>query len=113
LIVIFQPHRYSRFCALWKEFKESLLGADYVIVTDVYAASETPIEGISAEQFTEELKKISKIPVIYLKKERIIEQVQKLMEPHDLVMTMGAGDIRQIGIELAQNLIETASSKKA
>src|SRR5258705_4213452 len=63
-IVAFQPHRYSRLQALYDEFAKSLSGTDYLIITDVYAASEAPIEGVNALKLVEKIKGLTAKPVI-------------------------------------------------
>ena len=55
IVAVFQPHRYTRLQSLWKEFKNAFSSAGRVVVTDVYAASEEPIEGISGEEFAKDL----------------------------------------------------------
>lgn len=104
VVGIFQPHRYTRFKALWKEFMDSLNDVDYLIVTDVYEASETPIEGVNSSKFVQDLKKICDNTVLYIKKEKILSHLLKTMQPQDLVITLGAGDINQIGYDLAKKL---------
>lgn len=102
VIGIFQPHRYSRLKALWKEFVESLKDVDYLIVTDVYAASENVIPGVESAAFVNDLKKISDHPVIYIKQEKIVNHLFKTAMPGDLVITLGAGDVNQVGYEFVR-----------
>ena len=64
VIAVFQPHRYTRLKNLWNEFLDAFSGVDKVIVTDVYAASEDPIDGINSEKFAKDLKLCSNdVPV--------------------------------------------------
>lgn len=102
VIGVFQPHRFTRLKALWKEFIESLKDVDYLIVTDVYAASEAPIAGVDASTFVNDLKKISDHPVLYIKQEKIVGHLFKITLPGDLVITLGAGDINQAGYEFVR-----------
>lgn len=102
VVGIFQPHRYSRLKGLWKEFIDSLKDVDYLIVTDVYAASETPQDGIDSATFVSDLKKISDHPVIYVKKDKIVNHLFKIALPGDLIITLGAGDVNQIGYEFVR-----------
>ncbi|MBP9854031.1 MAG: UDP-N-acetylmuramate--L-alanine ligase [Candidatus Omnitrophica bacterium] len=104
VIGVFQPHRYTRFKSLWREFMDSLKDIDYLIVTDVYEASETPIEGVNSSRFVQELKKITPKTVIFIKKEKILTHVLKIFQPNDLVITLGAGDVNQIGYDLVKEL---------
>jgi UDP-N-acetylmuramate--alanine ligase len=104
-IVVFQPHRYSRTQLLLNEFTESFHQADYLIVTDIYAASEKPIEGISALKLSEKIKeKLKNKTVVYLPKENILAHLLGIIRDGDLVITLGAGDIVKISDALADSL---------
>jgi len=104
-IAIFQPHRYSRTQLLLNELASAFNQADYLIVTDIYAASEQAIPGIDAQTL---LKKIQDHgngkTVLYLPKEKIVEQIKKVILPGDLVITLGAGDIQKVSDALAEEL---------
>jgi len=105
LIAVFQPHRYSRTQLLLDEFAASFDAADYVIITDIYAASEPPIEGVSALGICEKIKKHSPGKEIYfLTKDKIREHIIKAIKPGDVVMMLGAGDIVKISDELVEGL---------
>ena len=90
LIVLFQPHRFTRTKDLFAQFTQCFRMADRLIVTDIYAASEKPIEGVTAALLAE---KITNIPCNYIAKEKLFEKVVEMLEPHDVVLTIGAGDI--------------------
>jgi UDP-N-acetylmuramate--alanine ligase len=105
LIVIFQPHRYSRTKLLMEEFGKSFDSADYVIITDIYAASETPLEGVTAQGICDKIKEHSpNKKVLFLPKEDIVGRVLEIMKPGDLVITLGAGDITKVSDELAEKI---------
>ena len=105
LIVVFQPHRYSRTKFLFEEFVLSLAGIDRLILTDIYAASEKPIVGISSESLCARIKeKSSGIEAVYLKQENIMEHLLKLIKAGDLIITLGAGDIGKLSDELVQRI---------
>lgn len=102
VIAVFQPHRYTRLQNLWKDFMDSFSDVDRVIVTDVYAASENPIEGVNSEAFTNELKEKIEIPCENLSGS-IAEVAKKLfptLKPGDIVIGLGAGTITNLGKEL-------------
>lgn len=102
LIVVFQPHRYSRTKFLMDEFAESFSAADYLMITDIYGASEEPIAGVSSEALCEKIKERRPFAqVFYVKKEGIIERILNIAEPQDVVVTLGAGDIGKLSDELA------------
>ncbi len=104
LVTVFQPHRYSRVKFLMKEFAEILPCSDYLILTDIYAASEKPIKNITAQKLLEKIKKNSDKPCQYVPKEKIIEYLSNLVEPGDLVLMMGAGDITRVAHDFAATL---------
>ncbi|MBF0479586.1 MAG: UDP-N-acetylmuramate--L-alanine ligase [Candidatus Omnitrophica bacterium] len=100
VVAVFQPHRYTRLKHLWNEFLTCFEGCDVLLVTDVYAASEQPIEGIRAEVFVDSMKKITKNEVIYVNRDKLLECILGLARPGDLVLTLGAGDITKLGKEV-------------
>ena len=105
VIAIFQPHRYTRTKILLDEFSASFDSADYVIITDIYAASEIPLEGVSGRLLRDKIKERSPSKeVIFLPKEEITGQILKIARPGDLVITLGAGDIVKISDELVERI---------
>lgn len=104
-IVVFQPHRYSRTQLLLNDFAASFARADYLIITDIYAASEQPIEGVNALNLVNKIKKLDPDKkVIYLPKEDILAHILSFVSNGDLVITLGAGDIVKVSDALAQGL---------
>jgi len=104
-IVVFQPHRYSRTQLLLNEFAECFEQADYLIITDIYAASEQPIEGVDAQGLLKRIKKYQPDKqVFYLAKEKITDFLLDFMRAGDLVVTLGAGDIVRVADALAEKL---------
>ncbi len=105
MIAIFQPHRYTRTQLLLEEFGRSFDLVDYCLITDIYPASEPPIEGVSAEKMQALVKKRNPGKIVkYIPKDKIAEHILEIIMPGDMVITMGAGDIVKIGDELAQRL---------
>jgi UDP-N-acetylmuramate--alanine ligase len=105
MIAIFQPHRYTRTQLLLEEFGRSFDLVDYCLITDIYPASEPPIEGVSAEKMYDLVKKRNPGKTVkYIPKDKIAQHVMEIIMPGDMVITMGAGDIVKIGDELAQRL---------
>jgi len=104
-IAVFQPHRYSRTQLLLDEFAKSFDLADYLIITDIYAAGEQPIDGICAQKLLEKIKEYTKNKeLLYLPKEDILEHLLGIIRENDLVITLGAGDILKVSDALAQRL---------
>lgn len=105
IIAIFQPHRYTRTKLLLDEFARAFGLADYLIITDIYSASEPPIEGINAKCLYDKIKKYTPDKEItLLAKENIVSHILEIIERHDLIITLGAGDISKISDELVENL---------
>ena len=88
LLVVFQPHRYSRTYHLFNEFVEVLKGIDKLIVTDIYPASEKNVYGVSAEELA------SKSEAIFAEdKEEVFKKVKEIHEEGDVILFLGAGSI--------------------
>ena len=92
LIVIFQPHRYSRTQAFAQGFAEVLDTADRAIVLEVYAASEKPIEGVTSKLITSKMNNGEYIPNFV----EVTDSVIASAEPGDVIMTLGAGDVSSL-----------------
>lgn len=107
LICVFQPHRYSRTQFLRAEFGRAFTSSDIVIITDIYAAGEQPIPGITGKVLKEEIESQTGMQVIYIpEKDKIARYLSEIAEPGDLVMTMGAGNIYLAGEELVEILMK-------
>ena len=100
LLVIFQPHRFSRTQAFLHEFAESLDLADDVTVLEIYAASEKPIQGVSAELIAKGMKRGIYLPNFMEAADRVIAMAQ----PGDVVITLGAGDVNSLAPIIADGL---------
>ena len=104
-VVIFQPHRYSRTQELMDEFALCFNNADVLFVSDIYAASEQPIEGITAEILTENIKKYGHKNAQYIGNiENAAAQIIESLEKDDLVITLGAGSITRLSDEILETL---------
>lgn len=107
LIVVFQPHRYTRTQLLRDEFGTCFEGADTLILTDIYAASEAPIPGIDGNTIVEAVKESTGKNPFYIENVADIPvYLQSIIEPGDLIITMGAGNIYQAGEKLAELIKE-------
>jgi UDP-N-acetylmuramate--alanine ligase len=105
LIMVFQPHRYSRTKDLFKEFHTCFDGVDYLFLTEIYPASEEPIPGVNAGLIWDGVKK--RVQGKYLRdKEKVVDEVIKIAKPGDMILTMGAGDIWQLSEEIYKRLGE-------
>jgi len=106
VIALFQPHRYSRLQSLTEEFAKSFEDCDFLIVTDVYAASEKPIKGVDAKQLCQMIKQKTPDQMAYLKKEKIVQFLLNIVQSGDLVISLGAGDITQVAYAFVSALKE-------
>ncbi len=105
LICCFQPHRFTRTQLLHREFGKAFREVDLLVLTDVYAAGEAPIEGISGQTILDEVRQQTGQEVVYIpKREELAAYLKTIAEDGDLIMTMGAGDIYQTGEELVELL---------
>ena len=112
IIVIFQPHRYTRTKLLAEKFGKVFFDADRVIVNDVYAANEQPIIGISGKTIFNEIEKASHSHIKYIpSKNNTLNYLYEIIQSGDIIITMGAGDIWTIGQELAKQLKKTKVSQ--
>ncbi len=107
LVVVFQPHRYSRTKALFDEFKTAFHRADVLVLTDIYAASEQPLEGISGKCLLSAIKQHGQKNCHYLPDlETLPTELTSYLQKNDIVLTLGAGNIVQTGERLLR-LLET------
>ena len=100
LLVIFQPHRYSRTQAFLSEFATALDLADDVTLLEIYAASEKPIPGVSASLIAEKMEHGIFLPNFAEAAERVIE----MAKPADVIITLGAGDVNSLAPIIAEGL---------
>ncbi|MBI5237172.1 MAG: UDP-N-acetylmuramate--L-alanine ligase [Deltaproteobacteria bacterium] len=104
LVVVFQPHRYSRTKDLLQEFLSAFNDADKLILTDIYAAGEEKIEGISGEALYGGIKGYGHKDVSYMPLTRIPEYLESVTAPGDMVVTLGAGDVWKAGVKFLELL---------
>jgi len=105
VVVLFQPHRYSRTQRLAAEFGEALQGADLVFVTDVYAASEDPIEGVSGRTIVDAVHTAGDTKATFVPDLQVAHhKVGNILEEGDLFITLGAGNVHEVGNKLIRDL---------
>jgi len=94
VVVAFQPHRYTRTRDLFDGFSRAFNKADVVIVTDIYAAGEAPIPGITAGHLAQSIREHGHHDVTYVPDKRaVVDELQRRVERGDVVIALGAGDI--------------------
>jgi UDP-N-acetylmuramate--alanine ligase len=105
LTVIFQPHRFSRTYDLFDEFLTAFEGADRLVLTEIYAAGEDPIDGVTSEALYQAIKRRGHMEVELISdKDQIVNQLAAKLNPGDIALTLGAGDIYKVGEALVQAL---------
>ncbi len=98
LVVVFQPHRYTRTRALFDEFLTAFYNADVLIVMDIYPAGEDPIEGVSARDLAEGISRHGHRNCVYRpERQEAVEYLLSEVKPGDMVLTLGAGNVYQVG----------------
>ncbi|GAB4269654.1 MAG: UDP-N-acetylmuramate--L-alanine ligase [Candidatus Rifleibacteriota bacterium] len=105
VVVVFQPHRYSRTLFLSQEFGRCFDSCDKLFITDIYAASEKPIPGVTSKVILDHM------PVSHRRKVKMVKSVEdvkfhllRYIEPGDVVFTMGAGNVTQLGPEILESM---------
>lgn len=110
IISVFQPHRYSRTQSFWKEFGESFDNADEVIIAGIYPAGEDPIPEVSSQLIVDRLTQLR--PASSVHQVNGIDEIQKFivqkLQPNDLIITLGAGDIWKVSSGIAQHIKQTS-----
>ncbi|MBN2158279.1 MAG: UDP-N-acetylmuramate--L-alanine ligase [Spirochaetes bacterium] len=109
IVVVFQPHRYTRTQLLWDEFGQSFANADELFLTEIYPAGEQPIEGVTSQLIREAvLKHEGREAVIISCFEDIPGQIARRVRDDDVVLTLGAGDIYKAGARIIEEIKKRA-----
>jgi len=107
--VIFQPHRYTRTQALMDEFADAFQDADSLYILDIYAASEKPIDGISGEALATRIREASGQNARYVRSfAEVVELVSHEAQEGDMILTLGAGSVSQLGPMILEKLPASA-----
>lgn len=98
IVAVFQPHLYSRTRDLYKEFGSSFFDAEVCVITDVYPSREEPIEGVTGKLIADAAREYGHRQVSYVPdKNDLPEKLKEIVQPGDVIITMGAGDIYKYG----------------
>ncbi|MFP4475400.1 MAG: UDP-N-acetylmuramate--L-alanine ligase [Desulfatibacillaceae bacterium] len=98
LLVVFQPHRYSRTRALWDDFARAFYHADVLYMLPVYGASEPPVDGVDSEALCADVRAHGHKAAAYLEsQDRAVDALREEAGPGDIVLTLGAGDVVRAG----------------
>jgi UDP-N-acetylmuramate--alanine ligase len=113
LVMVYQPHRFTRTRDLYEDFVEVLSSVDALLLLDVYAASEQPIEGADSKALCRSIRQRGQIEPVYVgDKDALPAILANIMQDGDIVMTQGAGNIGQIAKLLARHELEATSLAK-
>lgn len=113
LVAVFQPHLYSRTQELYEEFGLSFFDAEVCVITDVYPSREDPIEGVDGRLIADAAREYGHRQVHYVEnKEELPARLKEIIEPGDVVITMGAGDIYKYGEAFVEELKSGISKLK-
>ena len=114
VLVLFQPHRYTRTLHLWDEFCRAFNHADVLVLTDIYAASEPPIAGVTGVALAEAIRAAGHKNVLHFASmQQGIEHLLREAQPGDAIFTVGAGSIGRVADELAVLLEAREPAKNA
>lgn len=98
LVVLFQPHRFSRTELCWKDFTTCFAGADKVCLLDIYPAGESPIANVTARRLVEEMKHNDRN--YFDSKDKARDELSKILKNGDIFLTLGAGDVWKVGEQI-------------
>jgi UDP-N-acetylmuramate--alanine ligase len=102
IVILFQPHRYSRTESCWYDFTQCFTVCDEILLTDIYPAGEAPIEGINSQRLQKEVKHSHCF--YYSKDAQLAEHVMKHLQPGNVFVTLGAGDGWKVGMQVLEKL---------
>ena len=97
---IFQPHTYSRTKELLEDFANALIHFDNIIITDIYAARETNVYNISSQDLVDRIKVLGRESILISDFDAICSYIKERACPSDLVLTIGAGTVNEVGKKL-------------
>ena len=101
IVIVFQPHRYTRTASLIDAFGPALSGADHIVLTDIYAAGEDPISGVTIETLAAAVRRSVTVPVdVVPQLDQAVPAVLRIVRRGDLVITLGAGSIGTLADQL-------------
>ena len=104
VVCLFQPHRYTRTRDLLSEFATAFDAADVLVLTDIYAASEDPIPGVTPDALADAIRACGHRDVTVVPRAELAQAARARVRAGDLVLTLGAGDVTQVGPELLKLL---------
>ena len=114
IVVAFQPHRYTRTARLMDAFGPALAGADHIVLTDIYAAGEEPIPGVTIDALAAAIRQsVSATVDVVARLDDVVPALLRVARPGDVVMTLGAGSIGVVPEQLIEALNRGGDSSRA
>ncbi|WP_051692367.1 UDP-N-acetylmuramate--L-alanine ligase [Marinobacterium lacunae] len=110
LVMVYQPHRYTRTRDLYEDFVQVLQGVDQLVMLDVYAAGEAPIPGADSRSLCRSIRQRGKEPVFIEDTAELADALRNLLQPGDLLLTQGAGNVTAISHDLAQQDLSSSGA---
>jgi len=111
LVVMFQPHRYTRTAALHEEFAGAFVDADLIVLSDIYPAGEMPIQGVTGELLRDRITMGSRVRVLYApNEEAAVTAAADVLQSGDVLLTLGAGSVWRWGDEAMRRLARRAQA---
>lgn len=111
LVVVYQPHRYSRAKECMGMYGDVFREVDHLFVTEIYAANEKPLDGVTHEKIINEIQTDIRKPCLFAERSKIADTLTSFLRPHDAVVTLGAGDITKLSAEIKAKLALKAPKK--
>jgi UDP-N-acetylmuramate--alanine ligase len=109
LVMIYQPHRYTRTRDLFEDFADVLSTVDQLILLDVYAAGEEPIPGADGRTLSRSIRTRGAVDPIFVEViDAVPTTLMNVVRPGDIVITQGAGNVGSLAADLARNYLQTA-----
>ena len=103
LVMLFQPHRYSRTRDCYDDFVDVLSSVDELLLLDVYSAGESPIAGADTKSLARSIRLRGEVEPTIIDKDNLAPVMQRLLKANDMLITQGAGNVGQVAIDLAAN----------
>jgi UDP-N-acetylmuramate--alanine ligase len=111
IVVAFQPHRFTRTAALLDAFGPALAAADYVLLTDIYAAGEDPIAGVTLDTLGAAVRRTVRVPVDLVSRlDDVVGALLRIVKPGDVVITLGAGSIGTVADRLVAAITDSGAA---
>ena len=112
LVMVYQPHRYSRTRDLYEDFVQVLSGVDKLLLMDVYAAGEEPIPGAEGRALSRSIRERGQVEPIFIPEKSELKAILKsVLQDGDILLLQGAGDIGGLAVDLGNDGLKEADDE--